>query len=58
MLLGSVTTRVEARMMFMDERNGKLYFVTADSTTTTDAKGEAKQAYHPNSFVVLAYKPI
>jgi hypothetical protein len=57
-VLGTVTTRVEARMMYMDERNGNLYFVTADSTTTKDAKGEEKQVYHPNSFVVLTYKPI
>lgn len=57
-LLGTVSTRVEARMMYMDERNGNLYLVTADSTTTTDAKGNDKQVYHPNSFVVLTYKPI
>ena len=53
-LLGSVTTRYEARMMFMDERNGNLYLVTADSTT--DSK--EKQVYHPNTFVVLTYKPL
>jgi hypothetical protein len=58
-LLGTVTTRVEARMMFMDERNGNLYLVTADSTTSKpDAAGNARQVYHPNSFVVLTYKPI
>ncbi len=57
-LLGSVTTRVEARMMYMDERNGNLYFVTADSTTTRAANGEEKQVYHPNSFVVLTYQPL
>lgn len=28
------------------------------SVTTTDAKGEAKQVYHLNSFVVLTYQPI
>jgi hypothetical protein len=56
-LLGSVTTRVEARMSFMDERNGNLYFVTADSTTTLE-NGKEKQVYHPNSFVVLTYKPL
>lgn len=57
-VLGTVTTRVEARMMYMDERNGNLYFVTADSTMTKDASGQEKQVYHPNSFVVLTYKPI
>lgn len=57
-LLGSVTTRVEARMSYLDQRNGNVYLVTADSTTgKPDAKGEAKQTYHPNSFVVLTYKP-
>ncbi len=56
-LLGSVTTRSDARMSFMDERNGNLYFVTADSTTTTE-NGKEKQVYHPNSFVVLTYKAL
>ncbi|HEY0684176.1 MAG TPA: hypothetical protein VGD45_17720 [Steroidobacter sp.] len=58
-LLGTVTTRVEARMMFMDERNGNLYLVTADMTTgKPDAQGNAKETYHPGSFVLLTYKPI
>ncbi|WP_129775874.1 YncE family protein [Peristeroidobacter soli] len=57
-LLGTVTTRPDARMSFMDERNGNLYFVTADSTTTTDANGKENQVYHPNSFVVLTYKAL
>ncbi|HEY5757256.1 MAG TPA: hypothetical protein VIU34_15605 [Steroidobacter sp.] len=56
-LLGSVTTRFDARMSFMDERNGNLYFVTADSTTTLE-NGKEKQVYHPNSFVVLTYKAL
>ena len=58
-LLGTVTTRVEARMSFLDERNGNVYLVTADSTTgKPDASGNATQVYHPNSFVVLTYKPL
>lgn len=58
-LLGTVTTRVEARMGFMDERNGNVYLVTADSTTSKpDAQGNATQIYHPNSFVLLTYKPL
>jgi DNA-binding beta-propeller fold protein YncE len=57
-LLGTVTTRPEARMSFMDERNGNVYLITADSTTSApDAAGNAKQVYHPNTFVVLTYKP-
>jgi hypothetical protein len=57
-LLGAVTTRPEARMMFMDERNGSLYLVTADMTTgKPDAAGKATETYHPNSFVLLTYKP-
>lgn len=58
-LLGTVTTQVEARMMFMDERNGNLYLVTAGMTTLKpDASGAAKEIYHPGSFVLLTYKPI
>lgn len=58
-LLGTVTTRVEARMSFLDQRNGNVYLVTADSTSgKPDAKGDATQVYHPNSFVVLTYKPL
>lgn len=57
-LLGNVTTRVEARMSFLDQRNGNVYLVTADSTTgKPDAKGKSEQVYHPDSFVVLTYKP-
>lgn len=58
-LLGTVTTRVEARMSFLDQRNGNVYLVTADSTYgKPDAKGDATQVYHPNSFVLLTYKPL
>jgi hypothetical protein len=58
-LLGTVTTRVEARMSFLDQRNGNVYLVTADSTySKPDAKGDATQVYHPDSFVVLTYKPL
>ena len=58
-LLGAVTTQVGARMMFMDERNGNLYLVTAGVTTLKpDASGSAKEIYHPGSFVLLTYKPI
>ena len=58
-LLGSVTTRLGARMMAMDERNGRLLAVTADATVTPpDAKGESQTRYHPNSFTVLSYRPL
>ena len=57
-LLGTVSTRPGARMMYMDQRNGNLYVVNADYTTSApDAKGESSEVYHPNSFVVLTYKP-
>lgn len=59
-LLGTVSTRPGARMMFMDERNGKLYVVTANYTIgKPDAQGNVPdEVYHPNSFVVLTYKPV
>ena len=58
-LLGTVTTRVGARMMFMDERNGNLYLITADTTAgKPDAAGHAEQRYHPNSVVLLTYEPL
>ncbi len=58
-LLGTVTTRVGARMSFLDQRNGNVYLVTADSTYgKPDAEGDATQVYHPNSFVLLTYKPL
>jgi hypothetical protein len=59
-LLGTVSTRPGARMMFMDERNGKLYVVTASYTIgKPDAQGNVPdEVYHPNSFVVLTYQPV
>ena len=49
-----------ARMMFMDERNGKLYVVAAVYTIgKPDAQGNVPdEVYHPNTFVVLTYKPV
>lgn len=58
-LLGTVSTRPEARMSFLDERNGNVYLVAADVTTgKPDAKGNAPEVYHPDSFTVLTYKPL
>lgn len=57
-LLGTIGTRANARMMTMDDRNGTLYVVSADSTVrTVKNRKEAKEYYHPNSFVVLEYSP-
>ncbi|MBL8266505.1 hypothetical protein [Steroidobacter sp.] len=57
-LLGTVSTRVGARMMHIDERSGRLFVVAADYTTgKPDASGVSTRTYHPNSFAVLTYKP-
>lgn len=59
-LLGNVQTRPQARTMQIDQRNGKLYVVTADMTTPaagTDEKA-AVPYFHPNTFTVLIYKPV
>lgn len=58
-LLGNVQTRPQARTMQIDERNGKLYVVTADATFgAPGADGVAPAPYfHPNSFTVLTYAP-
>lgn len=58
-LAGTVSTRPGARMMHMDERTGRLFVVTAGFTRSApDANGETVAAYHPDSFVVLTYKPL
>lgn len=58
-LLGTVSTRTGARMMHIDERTGRLLLVTADYTLgKPDADGVALETYHPNTFVVLTYKPL
>lgn len=57
-LLGTVSTSLGARMMTMDERNGKLYVVNATYTESApDASGSTNETYHPNSFVVMTFKP-
>lgn len=58
-LLGNVQTRPQARTMQIDERNGKLYVVTADATFPGPATDGTTPApyFHPNSFTVLTYKP-
>lgn len=59
-LLGNVQTRPQARVMQIDEHSGRLFTVTADSTTVPPATPDAKplESYHPNSFVVLTYEPL
>lgn len=57
-LLGTVTTRPLARMSYLDERNGKVYVVTAEATARPDATGKSRRTYHPDSFVVLTYEPL
>ncbi|MDA5193992.1 YncE family protein [Govanella unica] len=58
-LLGTVATRVGARMSAMDERSGKLYLVNADFTQPpAGADGKMPdEVYHPDSFVVMTYSP-
>lgn len=57
-LLGTVATHEGARMMAMDERDGRLFVVNAAFTSTApNDKGETATTYHPDSFVVLTYKP-
>jgi len=58
-LLGNVQTRPQARTMQIDERDGRVYLVTADATFgAPDADGKAPAPYfHPGSFVVLSYQP-
>lgn len=57
-LLGNVSTRIGARMMHMDERTGRLFVVNADYTSgPPDASGDTSWTYHPDSFVVLTYRP-
>lgn len=57
-LLGTVTTRVRARMMTIDERNGRLLVVAANSTAgPRKPDGSRTRRYHPNTFTVLTYVP-
>lgn len=57
-LLGTIGTRANARMMTMDDRNGRLYVVTADSTLrAVEGQADPDEHYHPDSFVVLQYAP-
>jgi hypothetical protein len=54
-LLGAVTTRPGARMSFLDQRNGNVYVVAADYTKPSGENVD--EIYHPDTFVVLTYRP-
>lgn len=56
-LLGSIGTRSNARMMTMDERDGRLLLVAADSTLVVRDGRDPVEKFHPDSFVVLEYAP-
>ncbi|MGH8025098.1 MAG: YncE family protein [Pseudoxanthomonas sp.] len=57
-LLGTVSTRLGARMMTLDPRDGRLLVVNADYTLgPIQADGSQSRTYHPDSFVVLTYRP-
>jgi hypothetical protein len=53
-LLGTVSTRPGARMSFLDQRNGNVYVVAADYTLLP---GQTDETFHPDTFVLLTYKP-
>ncbi len=56
--LGTVATQTGARMMALDERDGRLFVVNAAFTRSApNDKGESSTTYHPDSFVVLTYAP-
>jgi hypothetical protein len=45
-------------MMTIDPRDGRLFAVSADYTVRpVQADGSQSRTYHPDSFVVLAYRP-
>lgn len=58
-LLGNVQTRPQARVMAIDEADGRIYTVTADATFgAPDAGGSVPTpVFHADSFTVLTYKP-
>jgi DNA-binding beta-propeller fold protein YncE len=57
-LLGNVMTRPNAKIMQIDERDGRLFIVTADHSLIAGDKGGAPTPYyHPNRFTVLTYAP-
>jgi hypothetical protein len=58
-LLGNVQTRPQARVMAIDEADGRIHTVTADATfAAPGADGIVPPpTFHPDSFTVLTYKP-
>ncbi|MCP3731054.1 hypothetical protein M9978_11505 [Sphingomonas sp. MG17] len=58
-LLGHVGTRAGARIMALDQRDGRVYTITAGHTVGPQPPtGVPPVTYLPNSFVVMSYKPI
>jgi hypothetical protein len=59
-LLGNLQTRPQARVMQIDEKTGRLFTVTADATFPAPAaNGDATPpVFHPDSFVVMTYRPV
>lgn len=57
-LLGNVATRPMGRIMQVDSKTGKVYLITAEHTIGVAESGAAAPVtYHPNSFVVMTYRP-
>lgn len=58
-LEGTIATRLGARTMELDRRNGHLIIVNADYTHTPakDGSGDVVEVMHPDSFVVMTYVP-
>lgn len=56
-LLGNVMTRPNAKIMQIDERDGRLFIVTADHSMVAGANGALVPYYHANRFTVLTYAP-
>lgn len=57
-LLGNVMTRPNAKIMQIDERDGRLFIVTADHSLIAGPDGGPPMPYyHPDRFTVLTYAP-
>lgn len=58
-LIGNVGTRAGARIMQFDPRDGRVYLITAGTTVGPQpATGLPPVTYHPNSFVVMTFRPV
>ena len=59
-LLGNIATRPQAKIMQLDEKSGRVFLITANHTVQApaDAKAAPALSYHPDSFVVMTYRPL